>query len=283
MRNPFAVRRAATRTTAARGVPGPEVMAGMEYLDTPPVATERAPAPEVAICGIDPQVPGLPAVPRVHLVARDSCDRPDSVDELLHTGAPGDVRVRRLTVDVRGLRDVLESRGGWNLLAALVRDPVDRVTNAVFRAAIAEGAGSTGVLEAGDVDADVCIVGEGDTVAGRCRHELGRARLSVTPFLIESERLTRRLAEALARPRDRGVRRCLEHGLADVLADAPLEVLLSRHAGAPYCSVPGVWATPPTPATPVPSAASAAVAPAPREPGYDETPGRRVGAVSRSS
>ena len=43
--------------------------------------------------------------------------------------------MRRLTVDVRGLRDVLESRGGWNLLAALVRDPSDSVTNAVFRAA----------------------------------------------------------------------------------------------------------------------------------------------------
>ncbi len=289
MRNPFAARRGTTARTssgrAGRGVPGPEVMAGMEYLDTPRAAADRAPAPEIAVCGIDPQVPGLPQVPRVHLVVGDGHASPDSVDELLVAGRPGDVRVRRLTVDVRGLRDVLESRGGWNLLASLVRDPADRVTNAVFRAAIADSGAATGrVLENGDVDADVCIVGEGDTVAGRCRHELGRARLALTPFLVESERLTRRLAEALARPRDRGVRRCLEHGLADMVAEAPLSVLLTQHTGAPYCAVPGSWATPPTattPAAPTDTATLAAPgAPAPREASYDETPGRRVARVS---
>jgi hypothetical protein len=287
VRNPFAARRATTaRTTpatSARAVPGPEVMAGMEYLDTPRVPAERAPAPEVAVCGIDPQVPGLPQVPRVQLVVGDGRPSPDSVDELLASSRPGDVRVSRLTVDVRGLRDVLESRGGWNLLASLVRDPADRVTNAVFRAAIAD-AGTGPVLDNGDVDADVSIVGEGDTVAGRRRHELGRARLALTPFLAESERLTRRLAEALARPRDRGVRRCLEQGLADALADAPLTVLLAQRAGAPHCAVPGAWETPPTAttsATPSDTATRGAPGtPGPREASYDETPGRRVARVS---
>jgi hypothetical protein len=246
--------------TTRRQVPGPEVMAGMEYLDTPSREAVRAPAPEVAVCGIDPQVPGSPAVPRLHLVVPDegpAGTRPDSVEQLL--ARDGAVRVRRLTVDVRGLRDVLESRGGWNLLAALVRDPSDSVTNAVFRAAMSgpDSAGPAGaVLEPGDVDVEVCVVGEGDTVAGRCRRELGRGRLSLTGFLADSERLTRRLAEALARPRDRGTRRCFEHALADVLADAPLSELLGRHGAAPYCTVPGTWATPPTAATPVPRRAS---------------------------
>jgi hypothetical protein len=235
-------------------------MAGMEYLDTPSREAVRAPAPEVAVCGIDPQVPGSPAVPRLHLVVPDEGPegtRPDSVEQLL--ARDGDVRVRRLTVDVRGLRDVLESRGGWNLLAALVRDPSDGVTNAVFRAAMSapDSAGPAGaVLEPGDVDVEVCVVGEGDTVAGRCRRELGRGRLSLTGFLADSERLTRRLAEALARPRDRGTRRCFEHALADVLADAPLSELLGRHGAAPYCTVPGTWATPPTAATPAPRRSS---------------------------
>ena len=279
MRIPFVRRRATTtpktRTTTSpastttsglaagttrRQVPGPEVMAGMEYLDTPSREPVRAPAPEVAVCGIDPQVPGSPAVPRLHLVVPDEGPegtRPDSVEQLL--ARDGDVRVRRLTVDVRGLRDVLESRGGWNLLAALVRDPSDSVTNAVFRAAMSapDSAGPAGaVLEPGDVDVEVCVVGEGDTVAGRCRRELGRGRLSLTGFLADSERLTRRLAEALARPRDRGTRRCFEHALADVLADAPLSELLGRHGAAPYCTVPGTWATPPTAATPVPRRSS---------------------------
>ena len=277
MRIPFVRRRATTtrRTTTSpastttpglaagttrRQVPGPEVMAGMEYLDTPAREAVRAPAPEVAVCGIDPQVPGSPAVPRLHLVVPDEGPqgtRPDSVEQLL--ARDGDVRVRRLTVDVRGLRDVLESRGGWNLLAALVREPSDSVTNAVFRAAMSapDSAGPAGaVLEPGDVDVEVCVVGEGDTVAGRCRRELGRGRLSLTGFLADSERLTRRLAEALARPRDRGTRRCFEHALADVLADAPLSELLGRHGAAPYCTVPGTWATPPTAATPVPRRSS---------------------------
>ena len=245
MRIPFVRRRATTtrrrrRTTTSpastttpglaagttrRQVPGPEVMAGMEYLDTPRREAVRAPAPEVAVCGIDPQVPGSPAVPRLHLVVPDEGPegtRPDSVEQLL--ARDGEVRVRRLTVDVRGLRDVLESRGGWNLLAALVRDPSDSVTNAVFRAAMSapDSAGPAGaVLEPGDVDVEVCVVGEGDTVAGRCRRELGRGRLSLTGFLADSERLTRRLAEALARPRDRGTRRCFEHALADVARRRP--------------------------------------------------------------
>ncbi|GAA4807676.1 hypothetical protein GCM10023200_51640 [Actinomycetospora chlora] len=263
MRIPFVRRRPSTTPagTTTRRVPGPEVMAGMEYLDTPAREAVRAPAPEVSVCGIDPQVPGHPSVPRLQVVVEgadgtDGTERPDSVEQLIARGGEPGVRVRRLTVDVRGLRDVLESRGGWNLLAALVRDPADRVTNAVFRAAMSqagEGAGTVGaVLEQGDVDVEVCVVGDGDTVAGRCRRELGRGRLSLTPFLAGSERLTRRLAEALARPRDRGMRRCLEQALADALADAPLSVLLSRHGAAPYCSVPGAWATPPTAATPAP-------------------------------
>ncbi|MDD7930941.1 hypothetical protein [Actinomycetospora straminea] len=253
----------ARATTTARVVPGPEVMVGMEYLDTPAREAIRPPAPEVAVCGIDPQVPGTPAVPRLHVVVPGDAPRPDTVGELLDRAGDG-VRVRRLTVDVRGLRDVLESRGGWNLLASLVREPADRVTNAVFRATMArptpEGAGPAGsLLEDGDVDVEVCIVGEGDTVAGRCRRELGRGRLSLTTFLADSERLTRRLAEALARPRDRGTRRSFEHALADVLADAPLSELLGRHRAAPYCSVPGTWATPPTPATPAPRRGDLAV------------------------
>jgi hypothetical protein len=243
-------------------------MAGMEYLDTPAREAVRPPAPEVSVCGIDPQVPGSPAVPRLHVVVGDEATRPDSVEQLLDLAGgaaagsgDGGVRVRRLTVDVRGLRDVLESRGGWNLLAALVREPTDRVTNAVFRAAMAqpapEGHGPVGaVLEDGDVDVEVCVVGEGDTVAGRARRELGRGRLSLSGFLADSERLTGRLAEALARPRDRAARRCFEHALADVLADAPLSRLLGRHREAPYCSVPGTWATPPTAATPAPRRAS---------------------------
>jgi hypothetical protein len=264
VRIPFVRRTTTTKTTrqpagtTTRRVPGPEVMAGMEYLDTPAREAVRPPAPEVSVCGIDPQVPGSPSVPRLHVVVGDDAVRPDSVEQLIEqSGGDVGVRVRRLTVDVRGLRDVLESRGGWNLLAALVRDPADRVTNAVFRAAMAQpvpdGSGPVrAVLEEGDVDVEVCVVGDGDTVAGRSRRELGRGRLSLTPFLADSERLTRRLAEALARPRDRGMRRCLEQALADVLADAPLPVLLGRHGAAPYCSVPGTWATPPTAATPAP-------------------------------
>ena len=268
MRIPFIRRRPTTTPstpsavagTVRRGVPAPDVMAGMEYLDTPAREPVRPPAPEVSVCGIDPQVPGSPSVPRLHVVVDDDA-HPDSVEQLLvlaggdgSDGGEGPVRVRRLTVDVRGLRDVLESRGGWNLLAALVREPSDRVTNAVFRAAMSQPVpeGTGAVLEAGDVDVEVCVVGEGDTVAGRCRRELGRGRLSLTPFLAGSERLTRRLAEALARPRDRGMRRSFEHALADVLGDAALGTVLGRHGAAPYCSVPGSWATPPTAATPAP-------------------------------
>ncbi len=248
MRNPFAVRRTSS-VPAPRGVPAPDVMAGMEFLDTPrpALADRQNAAPDVAVCGIDPQVPGRPTTPKVGLAVRGSSDRPrpDSVAELFALGA-SDVVVRRVTLDVRPFRDVLEARGGWNLLAQLVRDPADRVTNDVFRAAVLESPPG-GPVEGGDVDCDVSIVGEGDTVAGRCRHELGRARLSITPFLAASERLTRRLAEAMARPRDRAVRRCLEHALADAIAEltareSGLPMLLAAPSDAPWCAVPGQWA-----------------------------------------
>lgn len=247
MRNPFAVRRTATLAVPDRDVPHPAVMAGVEFLVPPTMAAPETPVPEVALCGIDPRVPGKPGVPQVQLVLRSENERPDSVEGLLADLPPGDAVVRRLTFDVRGFRDVLESRGGWNLLAQLVRDPADRVTNAVFRAAIAPGASPTAdarVLAPGDVECAVRVVGEGDTVAGRCRHELGRARLSLTPFLAESARMTRRLAEALAHPRDRGTRRCLEHALADAVADVPLGQLISSTGEAPSCAVPGAWSIP---------------------------------------
>jgi hypothetical protein len=80
--------------------------------------------------------------------------------------------------------------------------------------------------------------GEGDSVAGRCRVDLGRARLTITPLLTGSERLARRLAEARARPRDRAVRRCLEHALAVELTSVGLTDLISLHPGAPACDVP---------------------------------------------
>lgn len=263
MRNPFAARRTTT-VPAPRGVPAHDVMTGMEYLDAPraEVADRRNAAPDVAVCGIDPQVPGRPTMPKVGLVVRGEGPRPDSVTELL-AGDLGEVVVRRVTVDVRPFRDVLESRGGWNVLAQLVRDPADRVTNDVFRAAVAERPVGA-PFEPGDIDCDVSVVGEGDTVAGRCRHELGRARLSLTPFLAGSERLTRRLAEALARPRDRAVRRCLEHALADAIAEltareSGLTTLLAPPAAAPSCSVPGQWGAgaPSTMALPAVSAAPA--------------------------
>lgn len=259
MRNPFAVRRTAG---IPRGVPAPDVIAGVEFLETA-VPGPRDEGPDVALCGIDPQVPGLPSTSKVGLVLRRRRPRPDSVGELLE-GDSDAVVVRRVTVDVRPFRDVLESRGGWNVLAQLVRDPSDRVTNAVFRATVAERP-SLAPVEAGDVDCDVAIIGVGDTVAGRCRHELGRARLSLTPLLARSERLTRRLAEALARPCDRATRRCLEHALAEAVADLTsgtqgLAPLLSASSDAPWCAVPGEWSGAPAPisarsppAAPVPS------------------------------
>ena len=261
MRNPFAARRPA-RVPAPRSVP--DVMAGMEYLDVPRrgPADHRVEAPDVAICGIDPQVPGRPATPKVGIALRGDTPRPDSVAELLASGGDGLV-VRRVTVDVRPFRDVLESRGGWNVLAQLVRDPADRVTNDVFRAAVCERPRGGPIAE-GDVDCEVSVVGEGDTVAGRCRHELGHGRLALTPFLAGSERLTRRLAEALARPRDRAVRRCREHALADAIAEladheSGLATLLAPPPGAPWCAVPGQWSTAgsPPPLSSVPALAAA--------------------------
>lgn len=242
VRNPFAVRRTAT-TQTARTVPAPDVVVGMEYLDAPTRFDAGAsPLPEVSVQGLDPQLRGRALVPRVCLALAPGVPRPDSVEELLTTVPPGDVAVRRLTFDVRPFRDVLEARGGWNALAQLVRDPSDRIANSVLRAAMDEGAGAAtaSALERGDLDADVCVVAEGDAVAAR-RHELGRARLTLTPFIAASERLTRRLAEILGHPRDGAGRRCLEHALADLVADTPLTMLLHPHGDAPACAVPGTW------------------------------------------
>jgi hypothetical protein len=246
MRNPFAPspRRTAT-VPAPRAVPARGVVPGEEFLDPPLRRDDRPAPPEVSLQGIDPRVDSVAAVPAVHLVARPGTGDaacPRSVEELL--ARPDGHVLRRLVLDVRPFRDVLEARGGWNLLAQLVRDPADRVTNAVFRSAVAEvpaGPSLGRVLEEGDVDADVRIVGEGDSVAGRCRIDLGRARLTLVPLLTSSERVTRRLAEALARPRDRAVRRCLEQALADLLVDRPLGDLVGLHREAPQCAVPGTW------------------------------------------
>ena len=248
MRNPFAPspRRTAT-VPAPRAVPARGVVPGEEFLDPPLRRDERARPPEVSLQGIDPRVDSIAAMPSVHLVARpgaggEAAACPRSVEELL--ARPDGHVLRRLVLDVRPFRDVLEARGGWNLLAQLVRDPADRVTNAVFRSAVAEapaGPSLGRVLEEGDVDADVRIVGEGDSVAGRCRIDLGRARLTLVPLLTSNERVTRRLAEALARPRDRAVRRCLEQALADLLVDRPLGDLVGLHREPPHCAVPGTW------------------------------------------
>lgn len=246
VRNPFSGRRSATVPTP-RTVPAPDVMAGMEYLDAQTrLDADTSPRPEVSIQGVDPQLRGRALVPRVSLVLAPGVSPPDSVGELLTRGRPGDAAVRGLTFDIRPYRDVLEARGGWNSLAQLVRDPSDRVANTAFRAAIVEeraGAATAPALESGDLDVDVCVVAEGDTVAARRRHELGRARLTVTPFIAESERLTRRLAEILGHPHDGAGRRSLEHALADRVAGAPLTTLLYLHHGTPRCAVPGAWAT----------------------------------------
>jgi hypothetical protein len=53
--------------------------------------------------------------------------------------------------------------------------------------------------------------------------------------------VTRRLAEALARPRDRAVRRCLEQALGELVVDRPLGELIGLHREAPHCAVPGTW------------------------------------------
>ena len=187
--------------------------------------------------GIDPRTDRGPAVASVHLTARSGGPCANTVEELLTVGRPGDFRLQRLTFDVRGIDAVLAARGGRAVLDQLVAAPTDRVTNAVFRARWrarrrdrGAGPGRPGLRRAGRR--------RGDSVAGRCRVDLGRARLTITPLLTGSERLARRLAEARARPRDRAVRRCLEHALAVELTSVALDDLISRHPDAPVCDVP---------------------------------------------
>lgn len=242
MRNPLAVlapRRfgaaapsgSAVRVPAPRRVPGPDVLPAVEFLQHGCTGEGEDHAPEVSVRGIDPRNDRGPAAASVHLAVGDGGPCPDTVAELLERARPGDFAIRRLTFDVRSLDAVLAERGGRTLLDQLVAAPGDRVTNAVFRAAV-------GCDDAGDLDCDVRVVGEGDSVAGRCRIDLGKARLTVTPLLTGSERLARRLAEARARPRDRAVRRCLEHALAVELTTRPLTELIGLHPDAPACSVP---------------------------------------------
>ncbi|MEJ2868954.1 hypothetical protein WCD74_14370 [Actinomycetospora sp. OC33-EN08] len=243
MRNPLAVlapRRFGSAPTgvdssphvpAPRHVPAPDVLAGVEFLQHSCTGEGEDHAPEVSVRGIDPRNDRGPAAASVHLAARTDGPCPDTVEELLATVRPGDFRLRRLTFDVRTLDEVLDARGGRTVLEQLVAAPADRVTNAVFRA-------SVGSDPTGDLDCDVRLVGEGDSVAGRCRVDLGRARLTITPLLTSSERLARRLAEARARPRDRAVRRCLEHALACELTALALPDLIGVHPDAPACAVP---------------------------------------------
>jgi hypothetical protein len=243
MRNPLAVlapRRFGPTPTAARvpvprRVPAPDTLPAVEFLEHGCTGEGEAHAPEVSVRGIDPRNDRGPASASVHLAARAGGPCANTVDELLTVARPGDFRVRRLTFDVRALDAVLADRGGRAVLEQLVAAPGDRVTNAVFRAAVGREEPGPGV---GDLDCDVRVVGEGDSVAGRCRVDLGRARLTITPLLTGSERRARRLAEARARPRDRAVRRCLEHALAVELASVRLEDLISRHPDAPACDVP---------------------------------------------
>jgi hypothetical protein len=243
MRNPFAVlapRRSdlgpATATLPApRRVPAPDVLPAVEFLEHGCGGDGGHQAPEVSVRGIDPRNDRGPAVASVHLAARPGAPCADTVEELLGLARPGDFRVWRLTFDVRALDTVLAERGGRAVLAQLVAAPADRVTNAVFRAAVGRDAVGQG---SGDLDCDVRVVGDGDSVAGRCRVDLGLARLTVTPLLTGSERLARRLAEARARPRDRAVRRCLEHALAVEITSTRLAELVSPHPDAPACAVP---------------------------------------------
>ncbi|NMO92494.1 hypothetical protein [Actinomycetospora sp. TBRC 11914] len=243
MRNPLAVlapRRfgsvpTADRVPAPRRVPAPDTLPAVEFLEHGCAGEGEAQAPEVSVRGIDPRNDRGPAVASVHLAARPGGPCANTVDELLTVARPGDFRVRRLVFDVRALDAVLADRGGRAVLDQLVAAPGDRVTNAVFRAAVCREEPGPGV---GDLDCDVRVVGEGDSVAGRCRVDLGRARLTITPLLTGSERLARRLAEARARPRDRAVRRCLEHAIAVELTSVRLEDLVSRHPDAPACDVP---------------------------------------------
>ncbi len=243
MRNPLAVlapRRfglepSVARVPVPRRVPAPDTLPGVEFLEHGCTGEGEEHAPEVSVRGIDPRYDRGPAVASVHLAARAGGPCANTVAELLALAQPGDFRVRRLVFDVRALDTVLAERGGRAVLEQLVAAPADRVTNAVFRAAVGREEPGQGT---GDLDCDVRVVGEGDSVAGRCRVDLGRARLTITPLLTGSERLARRLAEARARPRDRAVRRCLEHALAVELASLRLDHLISRHPDAPACEVP---------------------------------------------
>ncbi|HEY2225832.1 hypothetical protein [Actinomycetospora sp.] len=244
MRNPLAVlapRRfgsADQSVPAPRRVPAPDALPGVEFLEHGCAGEGDAQAPEVSVRGIDPRNDRGPGVASVHLAARPGGPCANTVEDLLGLARPGDFRLQRLTFDVRGLDAVLAARGGRAVLDQLVAAPTDRVTNAVFRAAMS-GAGTGAEPDVpGDLDCDVRVVGEGDSVAGRCRVDLGRARLTITPLLTGSERLARRLAEARARPRDRAVRRCLEHALAVELTSVGLTDLISLHPGAPACDVP---------------------------------------------
>jgi hypothetical protein len=243
MRNPLAVlapRRFGPDAVVAsvpgpRRVPAPDALPAVEFLEHGCTGAGEDHAPEVSVRGIDPRNDRGPASASVHLAARKGGPVANTVEELLAVARPGDFRVRRLTFDVRALDAVLADRGGRAVLDQLVAAPADRVTNAVFRAAMGgEGADE----QPGDLDCDVRVVGDGDSVAGRCRVDLGRARLTVTPLLTGSERLARRLAEARARPRDRAVRRCLEQALAVELTSLALGALIALHPGAPACDVP---------------------------------------------
>ena len=222
--------------------------------------------PEVSVCGIDPRGLAAPVTPTLHLVAADGIPRPRSVAELLGPPAasvrpagppagpaadpaadpgadplvaepsgvvPADgLRVRRLGVDVRLLARVLERRGGANLLAQIVRDPTDRVANAVFRAAMRTPSRGDGPEGRDGADTE-CVVRVDDPGGSRGRIDLGQARMTLLALLTEGERATRRLAEALARPRDRGLRRGLEEMLAARVAELPVRVLLRPAAPAP--------------------------------------------------
>jgi hypothetical protein len=243
MRNPLAVlapRRfgpdpVVTPVPAPRRVPAPDTLPAVEFLEHGCTGEGGDLAPEVSVRGIDPRNDRGAAIASVHLAARPGGPCANTVEELLTVARPGDFRVRRLTFDVRALDAVLAARGGQAVLEQLVASPADRVTNAVFRAAVGrEGSDE----QPGDLDCDVRVVGDGDSVAGRCRVDLGRARMTITPLLTGSERLARRLAEARARPRDRAVRRCLEHALAVDITSRPLDALISLHPDAPACDVP---------------------------------------------
>lgn len=239
MPSPFALpaRLGLTRGSGARARAQPAA-----DLDRPRRREKGPRDPEVSVCGIDPRVVIAPAVPTLHLVAADGARCPRSMAELLAPGGTGSavpaprdgevaagLRVRRLTVDVRHLSGVLDRRGGANLLAQIVRDPSDRVANAVFRAAMRTPSRSDGA-DGADTDCEVLVGGEGDSVAGRSRVDLGRARMMLLALLTEGERATRRLAEALARPRDHGIRHSLEATLAARVAELPLDALLRTPA-----------------------------------------------------